>query len=90
MTKLEKLISEHVGENDILINVNKYNGAYETEHLAVGTKVFYVTRKVNNKTSLLIEGEITDRAENCLKCPIADYSCNSIACNMKIIKIYRV
>lgn len=90
MTKIEELVKKHVEDNDIFIDVRKYNGSFETTGLPLNTKVMYLTNRCTNNTPLLLECKVIDRIKNCQHCTLKDFKCNCIDCNLELIKIYRV
>lgn len=83
------LINKYCSKDDIVINQREYNGSFETTGLPLNTKVMYLTSKCQNKAPILLECKVIERIDSCKECTIADFKCNCVDCNLKLIKVYR-
>lgn len=90
MTRIENKIKEVVPNGTPLFNIKDYKGDYLTKSLKKDEECYIVTTKLTRKAPLLMQCKVVDRYSNCMNCPFADYNCNIVACNLDIIKIYRV
>lgn len=90
MSKLENKIKEVVPDGTPLFDSRNYQEKYFTQNLKKDDECFIITRLLTRNTVLLLQCKVTDKHTNCMQCPLVKYNCNGIACNLSLIKIYRI